>query len=125
MVCRLNSRQYRYWSKLTPTHYTYHTSSSANRHAQWTVKSSRSVPLHPSLNLPSHSPLEPQDLSYLNRDLSKVVAIDTLPEHLKLQPENAVIIPKWKGEKDLRAGLVNLIPFLECTSPPPHLFTKC
>jgi len=47
--------------------------------------------------------------------LSKVVAIDTNPDHLSLNPENAVIVPKWKGDKGTRAGLVNLIPFLECT----------
>lgn len=42
--------------------------------------------------------------------------IDTNPEHLHLQPENGIIIPKWKGDKENRAGLVNLIPFLECMS---------
>lgn len=51
----------------------------------------------------------------MNRDLSKVIAIDTNPDHLSLHPENAVIIPKWKGDKETRTGLVNLIPFLECT----------
>ncbi|KAF8314928.1 HAD-like protein [Clavulina sp. PMI_390] len=54
-----------------------------------------------------------KDLSYLNRDLSKVIAVDTMAERLSLQPNNAVILPKWKGEKETRAGLVNLIPFLE------------
>jgi import inner membrane translocase subunit TIM50 len=53
-------------------------------------------------------------LNYLNRDLSKVIAIDTLPEHLALNSENALIIPKWNGDKEGRAGLVNLIPLLEC-----------
>ncbi|KAF2201002.1 import inner membrane translocase subunit tim50 [Delitschia confertaspora ATCC 74209] len=53
-----------------------------------------------------------KDLSYLNRDLSKTIIIDTDPSHVKLQPENAIILPKWKGtpgDKDL----VALIPFLE------------
>lgn len=43
--------------------------------------------------------------------------IDTNPEHLSLQPENGIILPKWKGEKEKRADLVNLIPFLECMFP--------
>jgi mitochondrial import inner membrane translocase subunit TIM50 len=53
-----------------------------------------------------------QDLSCLNRDLSKTIIIDTDPAHVKLQPENAIVLPKWKGDpKD--KGLVALIPFLE------------
>lgn len=53
-----------------------------------------------------------QDLSYLNRDLSKVILLDTNPAHAKLQPENAIILPKWTGDpKDKE--LVSYIPFLE------------
>ena len=53
-----------------------------------------------------------QDLSYLNRDLSKVLIIDTDPGHVRNQPENAVILPKWEGNpRD--TTLVALIPFLE------------
>ncbi|KAK5651263.1 hypothetical protein OQA88_12671 [Cercophora sp. LCS_1] len=53
-----------------------------------------------------------KDLSYLNRDLSKVIIIDTKPEHVQAQPENAIVLPKWTGEaKDDK--LVSLIPFLE------------
>ncbi|KAI1911344.1 mitochondrial inner membrane protein required for protein import [Ophidiomyces ophidiicola] len=53
-----------------------------------------------------------KDLSYLNRDLSKVIIIDTHEPHTKRQPENAIILPKWKGDpKD--TSLVSLIPFLE------------
>jgi import inner membrane translocase subunit TIM50 len=40
--------------------------------------------------------------------------IDTNPEHAALQPENAVIIKPWEGKGGER-GLVDLIPFLECT----------
>lgn len=54
-----------------------------------------------------------KDLSYLNRDLSKVIVLDTDPEHVSLQPENAVVLPKWKGDASDR-GLVAMIPFLEC-----------
>ncbi|KAI9802503.1 MAG: mitochondrial inner membrane protein required for protein import [Sarcosagium campestre] len=53
-----------------------------------------------------------KDLSYLNRDLSKVILIDTVPSHAKAQPENAIILPKWNGDPNDK-GLVSLIPFLE------------
>jgi import inner membrane translocase subunit TIM50 len=53
-----------------------------------------------------------KDLSYLNRDPSKVLVIDTNPTHVKNNPENAIILPKWKGEPGDK-GLVALIPFLE------------
>ncbi|THH09473.1 hypothetical protein EW145_g1996 [Phellinidium pouzarii] len=53
-----------------------------------------------------------KDLSYLNRDLSKVIIMDTDPEHVSLQPENSIIVPKWKGEPSDK-GLVSMIPFLE------------
>ncbi|EAW11412.1 protein translocase subunit TIM50 [Aspergillus clavatus NRRL 1] len=53
-----------------------------------------------------------KDLSYLNRDLSKVILIDTKEEHARLQPDNAIILEKWGGDaKD--KNLVALIPFLE------------
>ncbi|XXH06152.1 hypothetical protein Hte_012598 [Hypoxylon texense] len=53
-----------------------------------------------------------KDLSYLNRDLSKVIIIDTKAEHVRNQPENAIILNKWTGDpKDTE--LVSLIPFLE------------
>lgn len=53
-----------------------------------------------------------KDLSYLNRDLSKVVVIDTNARHTRDQPENAIILPPWTGNpKD--KDLVSLIPFLE------------
>ncbi|KAI0169990.1 NIF-domain-containing protein [Hypoxylon sp. FL1284] len=53
-----------------------------------------------------------KDLSYLNRDLSKVIIIDTKAEHVRNQPENAVVLNKWTGDpKDTE--LVSLIPFLE------------
>jgi import inner membrane translocase subunit TIM50 len=38
--------------------------------------------------------------------------IDTDPSHVKLQPENAIVLPKWKGEANDK-GLVAMIPFLE------------
>ncbi|KDQ12025.1 hypothetical protein BOTBODRAFT_113621 [Botryobasidium botryosum FD-172 SS1] len=53
-----------------------------------------------------------KDLKYLNRDLSKVIALDTSAEHLQLNPDSAVVIPRWKGDPSDR-GLIGLIPFLE------------
>ncbi|KAI9837912.1 MAG: mitochondrial inner membrane protein required for protein import [Thelocarpon superellum] len=53
-----------------------------------------------------------KDLSFLNRDLSKVIIIDTDPTHTQMQPENAIILPKWKGDPQDKE-LVSLIPFLE------------
>ncbi|SMR41397.1 unnamed protein product [Zymoseptoria tritici ST99CH_1E4] len=56
-----------------------------------------------------------KDLSYLNRPLNKTLIIDTHAPHVKNQPENAIIIPKWSGDpKDPHVkDLVALIPFLE------------
>jgi len=53
-----------------------------------------------------------KDLTFLNRDLSKVVMLDTDPDHVSLQAENAIVIPKWKGNPRDK-GLVAMIPFLE------------
>lgn len=60
-------------------------------------------------------PKTQQDLSYLNRDLSKVIVIDSHAPHLKKQPENAIILPKWDGNPKDRT-LLQLIPFLEFVS---------
>ena len=38
--------------------------------------------------------------------------LDTVPAHAKHQPENAVILPKWKGDPQDKE-LVSYIPFLE------------
>lgn len=56
-----------------------------------------------------------KDLSYLNRPLNKTLIIDTHAPHVKNQPENAIILPKWNGDKaDPHVkDLVALIPFLE------------
>jgi len=48
----------------------------------------------------------------LNRDLSKVILLDTKEEHARLQPENAIILDKWTGDPKDKT-LVALIPFLE------------
>ncbi|KAI9882627.1 MAG: histone deacetylase [Watsoniomyces obsoletus] len=53
-----------------------------------------------------------KDLSYLNRDLSKVIMIETDPNSAKLQPGNTIMLPKWNGDPKDRQ-LVALVPFLE------------
>jgi import inner membrane translocase subunit TIM50 len=53
-----------------------------------------------------------KDLSHLNRDLSKVIIMDSNPDAFQLQPENGIALKPWKGEaKD--QGLLEYIPFLE------------
>ena len=56
-----------------------------------------------------------KDLAYLNRPLGKTLIIDTNARHVKNQPENSIILPKWTGDpKDPHVkDLVALIPFLE------------
>lgn len=44
--------------------------------------------------------------------MKKVILVDTVKSHAKLQPENAIILPKWKGNLQDNE-LVSLIPFLE------------
>ncbi|CAG8952836.1 hypothetical protein HYFRA_00007549 [Hymenoscyphus fraxineus] len=53
-----------------------------------------------------------KDISYLNRDLSKVIVVDTKAAHVKNQPENAIILKPWQGQVGDK-DLVGLIPFLE------------
>lgn len=59
-----------------------------------------------------------KDLSNLNRDLGKVILIDTEPDAAFLQPDNAVLMKPWTGEpKD--QDLARLIPFLEWIATQP------
>ena len=44
--------------------------------------------------------------------------MDTESSHAELQPENAIIIPKWKGDPNDK-GLISLIPFLEFVGADP------
>jgi import inner membrane translocase subunit TIM50 len=53
-----------------------------------------------------------KDLSKLNRDLSKVIIMDSNPDAYSLQPENAVAVPPWTGDPNDRY-LTEIIPFLE------------
>lgn len=62
----------------------------------------------------SHEGKVVKDLSYLNRDLSKVIMVDTVADHGALQPDNSITIKPWVAGKGGDRGLVDLIPFLEC-----------
>ncbi|KAK9479892.1 Tim50p [Lipomyces japonicus] len=53
-----------------------------------------------------------KDISKLNRDLSKVVTIDSEPAAFSRQPENTIPLTKWTGDKS-DTELVELIPLLE------------
>ncbi|KAH7336576.1 hypothetical protein BKA65DRAFT_402558 [Rhexocercosporidium sp. MPI-PUGE-AT-0058] len=53
-----------------------------------------------------------KDLEYLNRDLSKVIILDTKAAHVQKQPENAIVLKPWEGNVQDKE-LVSLIPFLE------------
>jgi len=53
-----------------------------------------------------------KDLNYLNRDLSKVIMIETNPDAWSANPDNTIKLPPWKGDPKDR-DLVALIPFLE------------
>jgi len=52
-----------------------------------------------------------KDLSRLNRDLNKVVMIDDDAEYTEDNPENALIVTRWEGDRDDH-DLLDLIPFL-------------
>ena len=56
-----------------------------------------------------------KDLDYLNRDLGKTIIIDTNAAHVQNQTENAIVLPKWRGDREdpHAKDLVALIPFLE------------
>lgn len=54
-----------------------------------------------------------KDISFLNRDPSKVIVLDVNPEHVALQPENGIVLQPWDGSPRDK-GLVDMIPFLEC-----------
>ena len=56
-----------------------------------------------------------QDLSKLNRDLSKVIFIEVDPKAAQLNPENVLLVPEWKGNMDDTA-LVDLAELLKSES---------
>lgn len=56
-----------------------------------------------------------KNLDRINRDLSKVIVIDWNSDSVKLQRENALVIPRWDGE-DGDQQLIQLAEFLNTVS---------
>lgn len=57
-----------------------------------------------------------KDLSYMNRPIEKLIVIDTNPDAVSKQPENAIVLKPWTGETGPGSpgrDLLNLLPFLE------------
>ncbi|KAF8419879.1 putative mitochondrial translocase complex component [Tirmania nivea] len=61
-----------------------------------------------------------KDLSHLNRDLSKVIIVDTKKEAVEMQPTNAIIIKPWKGDPKDRElfALINVLEFIAAMGVP-------
>lgn len=53
-----------------------------------------------------------KDLNHLNRDLSKVIVLDTDADRYSLHPENGTTIKKWDGSSSDRE-LIKMVSFLE------------
>lgn len=58
-----------------------------------------------------------KDLSLLNRDLAKTIAIDVDADALSMNPENSIVLKPWDGKPD--DTLVKLIPLLEYIATQP------
>lgn len=56
-----------------------------------------------------------KNIDRINRDLSKVIMIDWNADSVKLQRENALVIPRWTGE-DGDQQLIQLAEFLNVVS---------
>ncbi|KAJ1564059.1 mitochondrial inner membrane protein required for protein import, partial [Cladochytrium tenue] len=54
-----------------------------------------------------------KDISVLNRDLGKVIVVDSDPDHYQLQPENGVPLKPWRGDDPDDRELSKLTKFLE------------
>ncbi|KAL7271547.1 mitochondrial inner membrane protein required for protein import [Rhizina undulata] len=53
-----------------------------------------------------------KDLNYLNRDLSKVIMLETNPDAWSANPDNVIKMKPWTGDPNDKE-LIKLIPFLE------------
>ena len=53
-----------------------------------------------------------QDLSCLNRDMSRIIMLDCSKDAISLQPRNSLVLKKWLGEDEDRT-LVDLAHFLK------------
>ncbi len=59
-----------------------------------------------------------KDLSMMNRDIGRIIGVDTDPNAFSLQPDNAILLKPWEGTQDDKE-LVKLIPFLEWLAVQP------
>ncbi|ODV64229.1 protein translocase subunit TIM50 [Ascoidea rubescens DSM 1968] len=60
-----------------------------------------------------------KDLSLMNRDLGKIIIVDTDPNCFELQPDNAIGMKPWDGKPDDK--LIRLIPILEYIAAQPNI----
>lgn len=66
-----------------------------------------------------------KDLSYLNRDLRRIIIIEKNPDHLTDEHKhNSIFVPEFKGEVDDKT-LYELAPFLERMKPTMPLVLPC
>jgi len=54
-----------------------------------------------------------KDLNCLNRDLNRIIVLDSNKSSYKKFENNVILINKWNGKKSDKE-LLNLIPFFEC-----------
>ncbi|KAI9350623.1 HAD-like domain-containing protein [Zopfochytrium polystomum] len=54
-----------------------------------------------------------KDISCLNRDIGKIIIVDSDPENFQLQPENGLVLKPWKGDDPEDRELPKLMKFLE------------
>ena len=53
-----------------------------------------------------------KDLSRIGRPLDKIILIDNMPQNMRLQKENGIIIKSFWGEDNFDTALFDLIPIL-------------
>ena len=61
-----------------------------------------------------------QDLSYLNRDLNKVIMLDCKAKAVNLQRNNAFVLKEWDGDEN-DTTLFDLASFLQSKCHSSHL----
>uniref|UniRef100_A0A0K0DF35 Mitochondrial import inner membrane translocase subunit TIM50 n=1 Tax=Angiostrongylus cantonensis TaxID=6313 RepID=A0A0K0DF35_ANGCA len=83
-------------------------------HPDWTYKTGYRFAKRPALDYFLDVVGYPnfEDLSKLNRDLSKVIFIDVDAKAGQLNPENVLLVPEWKGNMD-DTSLVDLAELLK------------
>ena len=54
-----------------------------------------------------------KDLTKIDKDLSKIIIIDNLPENFQKQSENGIFIKSWYNNDENDKALLKLIPILK------------